>query len=30
MHFPWFGTADYWRGQCDTLREQIEAMDTLS
>ena len=26
MHFPWFGTADYWRGQCDTLREQIEAM----
>ncbi|MEY3524164.1 MAG: hypothetical protein RIR92_229, partial [Pseudomonadota bacterium] len=20
MHFPWFGTADYWRGQCDTLR----------
>lgn len=30
MHFPWFGTADYWRGQCDILREQIEAMDTLS
>lgn len=28
MHFPWFGTADYWRGQCDTLREQIEAMET--
>jgi len=27
MHFPWFGTADYWRGQCDTLREQIELMD---
>ena len=26
MHFPWFGTSDYWRGQCDTLREQIEAM----
>ena len=26
MHFPWFGTADYWRGQCDTLREQIEAI----
>jgi Ser/Thr protein kinase RdoA (MazF antagonist) len=20
------GTADYWRGQCDTLREQIELM----
>lgn len=30
MHFPWFGTSDYWRGQCDTLREQIEAMDPLS
>ena len=26
MHFPWFGSVDYWRGQCDTLREQIEAM----
>ena len=26
MHFPWFGTSDYWRCQCDTLREQIEAM----
>ena len=26
MHFPWFGSADYWRGQCDTLREQIELM----
>jgi len=26
MHFPWFGTADYWRGQCDTLREQIDLM----
>ena len=30
MHFPWFGTSDYWRGQCDTLREQIEAMAELS
>jgi len=30
MHFPWFGTADYWRGQCDTLREQIAAMAELS
>ena len=30
MHFPWFGTADYWRGQCDTLREQIEAMEEHS
>ena len=28
LHFPWFGTSDYWRGQCDTLREQIEAMQT--
>ena len=28
MHFPWFGTSDYWRGQCDTLQEQIEAMQT--
>ena len=26
MHFPWFGTSDYWRGQCDTLREQIGLM----
>ena len=26
MHFPWFGTAGYWRGRCDTLREQIELM----
>ena len=24
--FPNFGTPDYWRGQIDTLREQIEAM----
>ncbi len=30
MHFPWFGTSDYWRGQCDTLREQIEAMEEHS
>ena len=30
MHFPWFGTSDYWRGQCDTLREQIEVMTELS
>ncbi|NBO41093.1 MAG: serine/threonine protein kinase [Betaproteobacteria bacterium] len=28
LHFPWFGTSDYWRGQCDTLKEQIEAMQT--
>ena len=26
LNFPWFGSPDYWRGQCDTLREQIEAM----
>ncbi len=26
-HFPWFGTADYWRGQVDLLHEQIEALD---
>ena len=24
--FPWFGTADYWRGQVHMLTEQIEAM----
>jgi Ser/Thr protein kinase RdoA (MazF antagonist) len=24
--FPWFGTADYWRGQVQMLEEQIEAM----
>lgn len=26
INFPWFGTADYWRGQADMLDEQIEAM----
>ena len=26
INFPWFGTADYWRGQVDMLHEQIEAM----
>ena len=26
MHFPWFGTPDYWRGQVQMLHEQIEAM----
>jgi len=25
-NFPWFGSSDYWRGQVDMLREQIEAM----
>ncbi len=24
--FPWFGSADYWRGQMRVLQEQIEAM----
>jgi Ser/Thr protein kinase RdoA (MazF antagonist) len=27
INFPWFGTPDYWRGQIDTLNEQIEAME---
>jgi Ser/Thr protein kinase RdoA (MazF antagonist) len=26
MHFPWFGSSDYWRGQVQMLQEQIEAM----
>jgi Ser/Thr protein kinase RdoA (MazF antagonist) len=26
IHFPWFGSSDYWRGQVAMLREQIEAM----
>jgi len=26
INFPWFGSSDYWRGQVDMLREQIEAM----
>lgn len=26
IHFPWFGTPDYWRGQVNMLNEQIEAM----
>ena len=26
--FPWFGTADYWRGQVHMLTEQIEAMQS--
>lgn len=32
IHFPWFGSSDYWRGQVAMLREQIEAMgeDPLS
>jgi Ser/Thr protein kinase RdoA (MazF antagonist) len=26
INFPWFGTSDYWRGQVQTLQDQIEAM----
>ncbi|AVP56219.1 serine/threonine protein kinase [Pulveribacter suum] len=26
INFPWFGTADYWRGQVDMLHEQLEAL----
>lgn len=26
VHFPWFGSSDYWQGQVATLQEQIEAM----
>lgn len=26
LHFPYFGTSDYWRGQTQLLDEQIEAM----
>ena len=26
IHFPWFGTPDYWRGQVQMLKEQVEAM----
>ncbi|MDD2918665.1 serine/threonine protein kinase [Rhodoferax sp.] len=26
IHFPWFGTSDYWQGQLHMLQEQIEAM----
>ncbi len=26
IHFPWFGTPDYWRGQVHMLREQLEAL----
>jgi Ser/Thr protein kinase RdoA (MazF antagonist) len=26
IHFPWFGTPDYWRGQVHMLHEQIEAL----
>ena len=27
IHFPWFGTPDYWRGQVLMLQEQREALD---
>jgi Ser/Thr protein kinase RdoA (MazF antagonist) len=26
LHFPWFGSRDYWLGQVHTLQEQLEAM----
>jgi Ser/Thr protein kinase RdoA (MazF antagonist) len=26
IHFPWFGTPDYWRDQVHMLHEQLEAM----
>ncbi|MFT3813754.1 MAG: serine/threonine protein kinase [Acidovorax sp.] len=26
IHFPWFGTSDYWRGQTQLLQEQTVAM----
>jgi Ser/Thr protein kinase RdoA (MazF antagonist) len=26
IHFPWFGSSDYWRGQAQMLEEQVEAM----
>ena len=26
IHFPWFGTPDYWRGQVHMLHEQLEAL----
>ena len=26
IHFPWFGSSDYWQGQVQMLEEQIEAM----
>jgi len=26
IHFPWFGSSDYWQGQVQMLQDQIEAM----
>jgi len=26
IHFPWFGSPDYWRGQVHMLHEQLEAL----
>ncbi len=26
INFPWFGSSDYWKGQVDLLRDQVEAM----
>ena len=25
--FPWFGSSDYWKGQCQMLEDQLEAME---
>ena len=27
INFPWFGSSDYWKGQIQTLQDQIEAME---
>jgi Ser/Thr protein kinase RdoA (MazF antagonist) len=26
IHFPWFGSRDYWQSQVDMLHQQIEAL----
>lgn len=26
INFPWFGSSDYWKGQVQTLQDQLEAM----
>jgi len=26
IHFPWFGSSDYWHGQVQMLQDQVEAM----
>ena len=27
IHFPWFGSSDYWQGQTHLLHDQLEALD---